>query len=165
MGLLKSMTAGFGAFVVAFAIGRGTKEEALPEDKASRARQVGEAERALPVPTSTPEAPPIVVAAGRLLAEYANNEVAADARYKDRRVEISGLVTRVRKNALGAVFVDVGTGAPFEYQEVLCEVAPTQVTVAAALNKGDRVVLRGRVRGMLMGLVRMANSDIVSILR
>jgi hypothetical protein len=49
----------------------------------------------------------IVITADALHAEYKANEVAADGKYKDKTLEVSGTVQEIGKDALGAQYVNL----------------------------------------------------------
>ena len=92
-------------------------------------------------------------ALGNLLDEYKDNEVRADAKYKDQTIEVTGLVGDVKKDILGSIYVTVGRGALFEFPVVQCFAARGQEAAAANLSKGNRVTVRGRVSGLVMNVL------------
>jgi hypothetical protein len=107
----------------------------------------------------------LAISAAKLLADYHNNEVSADAAYKGRRVRLAGVAINVSKDAFGVAHVNVGTGALFEFPHVVCDVSGQEIEKAAQINKGDRILLTGRVSGMIVGLVGVADTVIVSLRR
>lgn len=93
------------------------------------------------------------VALPDLLAEYHDNEVRADGRFKGKVLRTSGLVGDVKKDILNSIYVTVGTGKMFEIPVVQCFVRSGEERRAAALSKGDRVTVRGRVEGLMMNVL------------
>jgi hypothetical protein len=101
---------------------------------------------------------PIKVPADRLIAAYKSNEVAADNQYKGKLVETVGIVGDVKKDILDQIYVTLGTGAQFELPTVQCFFSDEYASKAAALKKGQRLTIRGRVDG-LMGNVLVKDSE------
>lgn len=89
----------------------------------------------------------------KLLGEYKDNEVRADGQFKDQLIQVTGVVGDVKKDITDAIYVMVGTGKPFEIPEVQCFVAGGQEKRAAALSKGSKVTVRGRVDGLMMNVL------------
>ena len=88
-----------------------------------------------------------------ILSEYSENEVRADAKYKGNFVEIKGKVDDVKKDILGKIYVTVGTGANFEIPQVQCFAKRGEEAAFAALNKGQDVIVSGRVDGLMMNVL------------
>ncbi|EYF06000.1 OB-fold protein [Chondromyces apiculatus] len=89
----------------------------------------------------------------KLLGEYKDNEVRADGEFKGQLVQVTGVVGDVKKDITDSIYVIVGTGQPFEIPEVQCCVADGQEKRAAALSKGSKVTVRGRVDGLMMNVL------------
>lgn len=88
-----------------------------------------------------------------LFMMYRENEVRADAAYKGKVIQTSGVVVDVKKDLLDSVYVTLGTGARREFSNVQCFVADSDVSTAAALSPGDNVDVRGRVDGLMMNVL------------
>ena len=88
-----------------------------------------------------------------LLSAYKNNEVAADARYKGRRVSVNGLVGEIKKDILDNPYVTLGYGREFEIPEVQCMLAPSMSVKAVQLQKRQTLTLEGRVDGLLFNVL------------
>ena len=58
------------------------------------------------------------VSATQIVNEYDNNEIAADSRYKDKYVRISGVANDIGKDILDSMYVTIGEGADFELRSV-----------------------------------------------
>jgi len=101
-------------------------------------------------PRSTEVAQQIDIAT--LLSDYKGNEVRADQSYKGKLVETTGIVGDVKKSIGDSMYVTIGTGRPFEIPTLQCSLASDQSGRAAALNKGDRVSIRGHVSGLMFNV-------------
>lgn len=88
-----------------------------------------------------------------LLAQYKNNEVRGDAQFKGRTVQFAGLVGDVKKDILNHVFVTVGTGEWLQIPRVQCLFDDRSASQTSSLNKGDRVRMRGTVKGLMMNVL------------
>ncbi|MGK3965053.1 hypothetical protein WMF38_12825 [Sorangium sp. So ce118] len=95
----------------------------------------------------------IAVDVKKLLGEYHDNEVRADSAFKGKLVQTSGVVGDVKKDITGSIYVTVGTGAMLEIPVVQCFVADGEADAAAALSKGQKVTVRGRVDGLMMNVL------------
>lgn len=101
-----------------------------------------------PSPASKSETP-TQVQLSAMLSEYKANEVRADQSYKGKFIETSGTVDDVKKDILDSMYITLGTGKPFELPMVQCHLSSSQTSRAAALNKGNRATVRGRVDGLM----------------
>lgn len=88
-----------------------------------------------------------------ILAEYKDNEVRADGKFKGKSIRTTGLVGDVKKDVLGDIYVTVGTGKDFELPRVQCFVAKGEEARAAALSHGAKVTIRGTVEGLMMNVL------------
>ena len=88
-----------------------------------------------------------------LLGEYKDNEVRADSSYKDHLIQTTGVVGEVKRDALGSIYVTVGTGEQFEIPQVQCLFDEEHAKKAATLTQGKRVTVRGRVDGLMMNVL------------
>jgi tRNA(Ile2) C34 agmatinyltransferase TiaS len=107
---------------------------------------------------STDQAEPVEARAAEevniktLLTEYKDNEVRADAAFKGHFVRVSGVVDNIKKDIMGSMYVTVGTGRQFEIPQVQCTLKEDQQSTAASLSKGNKVTVRGDVRGLMMNV-------------
>jgi hypothetical protein len=93
-----------------------------------------------------------------LLAEYADNEVRADATFKGRYVLIDGIVGDVKRDLLNTIYITIGTGPLLEIPKVQCFFSEAYAKRAAQFSKGSRITVRGRVDG-LMGNVLLRDCE------
>jgi hypothetical protein len=89
----------------------------------------------------------------KLLAEYTDNEVRADAAFKGKLIQTTGVVDDVKRDVLNTVYVVVGTGKKYEMRQVQCFVDEDNANTVASLTKGRRVTIRGRVKGLMMNVL------------
>jgi hypothetical protein len=95
----------------------------------------------------------VKVDAATILKEYEANEVAGDNKYKDKIVEITGVVESVGKDLLDDVYISVGTGAEFEIATVQCFITKDHVEKSASLQKGQKITVTGRVDGIMFNVL------------
>lgn len=111
---------------------------------------------------AAPRPAPQVVDIHDVLADYKDNEVRADSRYKGRWVQMDGLVKDVKKDVLGQPYVLLGTGAYFEIPMVKCELDDKGAKTAARLSKGTQVTVVGKVQGLMLN-VQLDDCEIAAV--
>jgi hypothetical protein len=94
----------------------------------------------------------------KLLAEYADNEVRADAAFKGRYVLVDGIVSDVKRDILNTIYITIGTGRVLEIPQVQCFFSEAHAAQAAKFSKGSKITVRGRVDG-LMGNVLLRDCE------
>jgi len=100
-------------------------------------------------PAMAPSAPRVTAPA--LHEAYERNEVAADARFKGRVVEIVGVVSAISKDPYDNLFVAIqGGGATMDIHAYFDEAQGGQV---ASLKTGQTLTIRGRVDGYVMASI------------
>lgn len=95
-----------------------------------------------------------------VLAQYKDNEVRGDALYKGKTVQFAGVVDDVKKDFTNNIFVTVGTGEWLQIPQIQCFFDDSQARQTAQLSKGDRVRMRGTVKGLMMNVL-VENCEIV----
>lgn len=98
----------------------------------------------------------VVAAPGELLKSYQDNQVAADAVYKGKRLAITGVVDSVKTTFLGGVDLHIGTGAKFEIMHVTCNFKPAPERLSK-LKPGDSVSVEGDCDGGTSFGVQLTN--------
>ena len=89
------------------------------------------------------------VAIAELLNTYRTNEVRADQQFKGKWVTVQhGQVDEVRSG-----YVMIGTGKVLEIPQVQCLLKADQLGRASRLSKGRKVIVRGKVQGMLLNVL------------
>ncbi len=95
----------------------------------------------------------IDVSVSQLLSEYKNNEVAADLKYKNKALRVSGIVERVGTDILGTPYVIVVQNAG-DWSGVQCMYPKTSAyqQLLATLNTGDPITVTGNCEGYPLSL-------------
>lgn len=119
---------------------------ASPEQRAAQ-------EIAAPTPVATPDRPAIVTDVKTVLAEYKDNEVRADGKYKGKRIETWGKVGEIKKDVLGKIYATIGTGELLEIPTLQCFAADGQDADFAALSKGQGVTMEATIDGLMMNVL------------
>lgn len=89
----------------------------------------------------------------QLLADYRNNEVAADNKYKSKLVQTTGLVDDIKKDIMNNLYVTIGTGRDFEIPQVQAFFDDSMNNQLAALNKGQKITVVCRIEGLMMNVL------------
>lgn len=99
---------------------------------------------------TTPEdQPPIKITAKNLTKEYEENELAADGKYKDKQLAVSGKVSNIAET-FGNVTVSLeGFNGVVS---VMCSFEESEKENVAKLKKGQNVILKGKGDGSTGGL-------------
>jgi len=105
--------------------------------------------------------PDVTVSAKTMLKAYEDNQVGADATYKDKRVRVSGRLTNVTTGFFGGVDVNINGGGDFEFTSVTCHFDETPPG-AATLKPGDSVTFDGDCSGGMVIGVTLDNCRLVS---
>lgn len=102
---------------------------------------------------TTTEEPVIEVSVEQILKEYEENEVAADNKYKGKKVAISGVVDSVSKDIIDDTYIKIDTGEKYEAFGAQCYIADTQFERVAELKPGDRITITGYVSSYSLNIV------------
>jgi hypothetical protein len=98
---------------------------------------------------SDPQRPDVEVDAVTLWKDYQANEVAADNRYKDKQLLVSGKVTDISKDFLDDVVIKLATPNPF--MNVMATMDDGEAAKAARLSKGEDLKIVCKGGGMVIG--------------
>ena len=93
--------------------------------------------------------PDYVLSANKLFKEYDKNSVAADAKYEDKIVVVSGTIQSIGKDIMDTAYLVIG-GSGF-LDGVQCMLPRGQEGLVARVSKGQYVTLKGKVSGQIMG--------------
>jgi hypothetical protein len=104
----------------------------------------GTEEPAAPV---APAAADVEVGADELFADYEANEVAADQKYKGKRLKVAGTVEGINKNAFDSIYVEIATSN--EFSSIHANGIPEQT--AASLQKGQQLTVVCEGAGLMVG--------------
>jgi hypothetical protein len=125
-----------------------------PPTPAPQREQLGGATVPASVPErNRPERPALRVDAKEILAEYADNEVRADGKFKGKLIHVSGIAGDIKKDITGGIYVTVGTGAMLEIPTLQCFAKEGQEAAFAALSKGQKITVDARIDGLMMNVL------------
>ena len=93
----------------------------------------------------------IYTSAAELYAAYDANELDADARFKGRLLRVSGTVTSIGKEILGAPYLTLGVGEQMAH--VQCVFSRQDTASLAALRKGMKVTITCKCAGKLLNVI------------
>lgn len=103
--------------------------------------------------TEQPVVESIKVTALQLSNAYKGNEVAADATYKSKQVEIMGTVESIGKDILDTPYIALES---YEYaiiDKVQCMFTKADEPQLATVSKGQKITLRGEVSGKFGNII------------
>ena len=105
--------------------------------------------RAAPKPPPDPATSAIPVTAGQLFTDYQGNEVAADNKYKDKALLVSGTVQSIDKDFMDDIIVSLTTANMF--MPVRANLDDSEKSKAASLSKGQTIKVLCTGGGMVIG--------------
>lgn len=108
--------------------------------------------------TANPEAELIEITAVDLYAAYDANEVAADLKYKDKTLKITGTVKDIGKDILDRIYITLETDELL--RTVCCYISKSSTEAVAQLKEGDTVTLVGKCKGMNIINVDVENCEV-----
>lgn len=116
-----------------------------------------------PPPPPPPAKPDASVKAGDLLQEYAANSVAADAKYKDKILQVTGKFASATKAPLLGYSVQLVPegGGEVDTAVVMCFIGEAAKDDVAKMQPGQTVTMQGRCDGGTLGQVKLAKCTVV----
>jgi hypothetical protein len=100
-------------------------------------------------PEPMPPQPVATITASNLFREYRENEVAADARYKEPYVEVYGILESINNDLLDRPYIVFRTTNTFS--GIRCFFDATAKPLLARLQRGERFSVIGKCDGELAG--------------
>lgn len=92
------------------------------------------------------EAPAIAVTAEKLCEEAEANAIAAEEKYKDKLVEVTGTVKSIGKDILDQSYITLSSGDQYSIISVQCYFTDkNEISKVAQLKEGDEVTVIGTV--------------------
>ncbi|MHA6907326.1 OB-fold putative lipoprotein [Ralstonia pseudosolanacearum] len=128
----------FFAAVIALAIFAGGKKPENANAEASDGKT-----------SAAPAAPPVAVTASALFSAYEENEVAADQKYKNKVLLVSGTVQSIDKDFTDRIVVKLAASNP--YMPVHAYLGSQHEELAASLKKGSKVAWQCTGEGRIVG--------------
>lgn len=97
----------------------------------------------------------ISITAEQLYREYEVNEIAADQKYKNNLVRVTGTIRDIGKTIGDRPYLNLSTGA-FSQQVVVMFPADVFNDKLSKLNRGTRIELTGTCTGKTLGMVTIS---------
>ena len=85
--------------------------------------------------------PAITVSARQLYADYEANGVAADGKYKDKVLQVTGVVNTIDRDIMDKIYVTLKGDQYFG--DIQCYFAESHTQEAANLSKGQTITVKG----------------------
>lgn len=100
--------------------------------------------------SETPPEISVKISSVELFGEYSDNEVAADEKYKNKWLEVSGKITEFGKDVLtDEPYVELSSGKnDMDLTSVKCTFRDEHASDIAKMKKGQKVTVRGQCAGM-----------------
>lgn len=98
----------------------------------------------------SPAAPAIEVSAMDLVLEYGRNEIAADSKFRDKTIKVTGIVEDVGKDLLDTPYIILsGTGL----RAVQCFFADRDSEPLTRIQRGQWAAVQGKCDGLLVNVL------------
>jgi hypothetical protein len=94
----------------------------------------------------------IKVTAVKLSEDYKANEVSADAKYKGKFIEVTGIIDNIAKDIMDTPYVTLKTDT-YSIISIQCMFDKNSESQLATLSKGQSITLQGEVSGKLMNVI------------
>ena len=95
--------------------------------------------------------PELSISASELINAYKENEIKADKMYKDKIVEVNGIVDGINSGIDDKAIVILSDGDEFSFDNVQCCIDNDNQDKACELEKGQNVTIVGRADGEIAG--------------
>lgn len=94
--------------------------------------------------------------------EYMDNPIAADAKYKGKKLQLTGSVDNIDREIAGNTYITFHVGDKYSFQDVRITFKKSEQSEVAKLKKGQKVTIKGECTGTLLSTtVAMKNCEIV----
>ncbi|HVU06637.1 MAG TPA: hypothetical protein VHE10_02520 [Candidatus Paceibacterota bacterium] len=118
--------------------------------KEAETNTVADASNTAPAPTPVPT---IKISADKIMDDYTANEVAADAKYKNNVVSVTGIVDSIGKDIVDTPYIALKTGGQYSISVVQCMFPRSAESILANISKGEYMTLQGKVTGKLGNII------------
>jgi hypothetical protein len=133
---------------------RKAAEDAAAESKS----KAGPGQKASAV-ASAPK--PIAVTAVQICADYGTNQIAADEKWKGKRVAVTGTISNIGKDFMDDSFVALSDGQEFSLGGLQANFGKGSNDVIGQLRKGQKVTIEGTVEGISVTSLMLGDPKIV----
>jgi hypothetical protein len=97
------------------------------------------------------ETPSLKVSAIKLYADYEANGVAADEKYKDKVLQVTGKITTIDRDIMDKIYITLKGNQYFG--DVQCFFAEDHIQTAMKLSKGQKITVKGKCNGKMMNVL------------
>lgn len=95
----------------------------------------------------------IKITAAQLLKEYDENGVKADENYKDKLIEVTGIVKNIDKDILDDIYITLDDGDKYSLISVQCYFSDKEKETVAEIEKGSEITVIGTCDGSLINII------------
>ena len=92
----------------------------------------------------------MVVDYNTLHQEYQDNAIAADAKYRGKKLQVTGEVEDIYREIAGNPYVTFNVGGKYSFKNVRLTFKKSEESKVAGLSKGQTITVRGVCRGALL---------------
>jgi len=132
----------------------------LDESQTVPATPTGQPTAITATPTSTPIT--LKVDSFDLALEFDDNELAAEAKYEGRLIEVSGMILEITEIG-GKPYVKLDGLDEYGFSCVMCEFSEDRVSQLYSLRKYDMVTIRGAYSNYIMSRVKLEDCELMSV--
>jgi len=89
-----------------------------------------------------------------LYSAYNSNEVAADQKFKDKIITVTGTVENIAKDIMDDIYVTLkGERGEYSIGSIQCFFSKAHTDQAATLKKGQKLTVKGKCTGKMMNVL------------
>ncbi len=103
----------------------------------------------------------IQIAATDLISEYRENEIAADLKYKDKLLYVTGVIEDFSVGLFDQKYLSLSDDEAFSFRSVHCNISDENVGLLVDLEKGQEVVVKGLSDGMTILSISLDDCTVV----
>ena len=92
----------------------------------------------------------MVVDYNTLHQEYQDNAIAADAKYKGKKLQVTGEIEDIYREISGNPYVTFNVGGKYSFKYVRLTFKKSEESKVASLSKGQTITVRGICKGALL---------------
>jgi len=96
-----------------------------------------------------------------IIHDYIENTVVADAKYRDKTLEIKGVVSDIGKDLIDVPFLTI-RGSKFTFEAMRCNFAKADEPLLANVVKSQEIIVRGNIAGEKLGTVLVTGCKIIT---
>lgn len=123
------------------------KNDEIKAIEAEKAKQKEAADQAAAEQQRLAEIQAQTVSAVQISKEYNDNEVAADLKYKDKTLYVSGVLDNVSKGLGGGMYL-ILKGETYSFVSIQCSFDDKYTSELAALSPGQSLLIKGKCTGV-----------------